>query len=576
MNSNFLVRLRFVGGVVILIALLIFAKLFFVQILHHANYSNEALSEYTSQGDSVYDRGTIYFTSADGTLIPAATLAVGYKLILIPKSLKPGDADTLYTELNQYVPLDKDMFMSKAAKTDSSYQELADQLSEDVKNKITLLNLSSVRLETEKWRYYPGNTLASQTLGFVGYTGDDLVGEYGLEREYNDVLSRSKADLYVNFFAELFTNLHKTLFQDPHAEGDIVTTIEPEVQHTLETTLGDIMTKWQTEKAGGIIIDPKTGDILAMGSLPDFDPNNFSSVKDLSVFTNPNIENDYELGSIIKSLTMSAGIDSGSITTDTTYMDPGCMTINTEHICNFDRKARGKTTMQTIFDQSLNMGATFIEQKTGKDTFRKYFYNFGVNQKTGVDMPNEIQSLVSNLQSTRDIEYATASFGQGIALTPVAAVRAFSALANGGMTVAPRVVKDIQYADGFSRAIDHPAGVQVIKPETALTVTRMLVKTVDTALVGGTLKLDHYSVAAKTGTAQMALENGRGYYPDKYLHSMFGYYPAYNPRFLVLLYIINPHGANFSNQTFSAQTLGEPFMNLAKFLTTYYDVAPDR
>lgn len=571
MNSNFQIRLNFIGGVIILVALLITAKLFFVQIMHHENYSNEALSEYTSQANGIYDRGTIYFTSADGTLIPAATLAIGYKLILIPKNLKEGEATDLYNQLSKYITLDKDEFMTKAAKSKSSYQELADHLSESVKNSISEISSKSFRLEVEKWRSYPGDRLASQVLGFVGYSGDDLLGQYGLEREYNDVLSRSKDDLYVNFFAELFTNLNKTLFRDPHAEGDIVTTIEPQVEHSLESALLDITNKWHTDKAGGIIIDPKTGDILAMASLPDFNPNDFSGVKDLAIFTNPNVENAYELGSIVKSMTMSSGLDSGAVTTDTTYIDTGCMNLNTEHICNFDKKARGKTTMQTVFDKSLNMGATFIMQKMGKNTFREYFYKFGINQKTGVDLPNEIQSIIGNLQSTREVEYATASFGQGIALTPIAAIRAFSALANNGTTISPRVVKEIQYADGFSKKIDRPDGVQVLKPETVLTVSRMLSKTVDTALAGGTLKLEHYSVAAKTGTAQMALENGRGYYPDKYLHSMFGYYPAYNPRFLVLLYAINPHGASFS-----AETLASPFMNLAKFMLTYYDVAPDR
>jgi cell division protein FtsI/penicillin-binding protein 2 len=375
----------------------------------------------------------------------------------------------------------------------------------------------------------------------------------------------------VNFFAELFTNLHKTLFRDPHSEGDIISTIDPEAQHALEQTLTDVIAKWHNDKAGGIIIDPKTGDIIAMAGFPDFDPGAYSSVKNISSFQNPNVEDVYELGSIVKALTLAAGMDAGVINEQTTYNDTGCMNLNTEHICNFDKTARGITTMQTIFDKSLNMGATFVMQRLGKEKFRDYFVKFGLTEKTGVDMPGEVSNIMNNLKSTREVEYATASFGQGIALTPVSAARAFSALANDGKTVSPRVVKAIRFPDGFTQEIKRPEPVQVLKPETSATITRMLVQTVDTNLLGGTLKLEHYAVAAKTGTAQMAREDGRGYYADQYLHSMFGYYPAYNPRFLVVLYGINP-----KNVSYSSQTMAVPFMDLAKFLLTYYDVAPDR
>ena len=554
-----------------LVALLIFAKLFFVQILHHSEYVMEATNQYVAQGDGLFDRGTIYFTQKDGTLVPAATLITTYKLAVSPQDIKAGDRDAVYQALNAITPIDQTVYDQKIVKPNDQYEVLADHLTEDVANQIKALGDKGVILEQEKQRFYPGGTMASQTLGFVGYQGNTLVGQAGLEREYNDVLSRSESDLYVNFFAELFTNLHKTFFSDPHAQGDVITSIEPQVQHTLETTLQAVSTTWHTDSAGGIIIDPQTGNILAMAGFPDFDPNNFSKVTDPSVFQNPNIERVYELGSVIKSLTMSSGLDSGAITTATTYNDPGCMNLNKEHICNFDKMPRGTTTMQTIFDQSLNMGATFIQEKMGQVAFRNYFYKFGVNQKTGVDMPDEVSNIITNLTSNLDVDYATASYGQGIALTPVSAVEAFSAVANNGMRVSPRVAIAIQYPDGYTRTLPRPAPVQVVAPEVAQTVAKMLTKTVDTALLGGELKLTHYTVAAKTGTAQVANPNGGGYYANVYLHSMFGFYPASNPRFLTLLYIVNPKNVNYASQT-----LAKPFMDLAQFLLTYYDVAPDR
>ncbi len=571
MNSSFPLRLKIVAAAFIVLGFFIITKLFLVQIVHHDDYASAAIGEYTSQVNGLYDRGTIYFTQANGTLVPAATLNARYKLVISPIDIKPENRESTYAALNEIIPIDRKAYDVSFTKPGDQYEVLADRVSESLKTKIMDLKIKGVRFEDGKERFYPGGHMASQTLGFVGFKGDDLIGRYGLEREYNDVLSRSKGDLYVNFFAELFTNLHKTLFRDPHAEGDLIATIEPEAQHMLETTLGDVTAKWHTDSAGGIIIDPKTGDIIAMAGTPDFDPANYGSVKNIGVFQNPNVEDVYELGSVMKALTMAAGLDAGVITQNTTYNDTGCMKLNTKTICNFDKVARHTTTMQTIFDKSLNMGATFIMQQLGKDKFKDYFTKFGLMEKTGVDMPGEVNDIMTNLKSTREVEYATASFGQGIALTPVAAVRAFSALANEGAIVSPRVVKSISYPDGFIHTVPRPDPVQVIKPETAATVTRMLVQTVDTNLLGGTLKMEHYAVAAKTGTAQMAREDGKGYYADQYLHSMFGYYPAYNPRFLVLLYGINPKGVDYSSQTMAI-----PFMNLAKFLLTYYDVAPDR
>lgn len=571
MNSNFPFRLTVVAICFVILGFFIIAKLFLVQIVHHKDYASAALGEYTSEVNGLYDRGTIYFTQANGTLVPAATLNSRYKLVISPIDIGPEKREETYTALNTIMPIDRKAWDVSFTKPGDQYEVLADRVSIENKNAVMALKIRGVRFEDGKERFYPGAHMASQTLGFVGFKGDDLVGRYGLERRYNDVLSRTKGDLYVNFFAELFTNLHKTLFRDPHSEGDIVATIEPETQHALEMALGEVMIKWKTDQAGGIIVDPRTGDILAMAGIPDFDPSSYGSVKDIGVFQNPNIEDVYELGSIIKALTMAAGLDAGVITETTTYNDTGCMTLNTKKICNYDKVARHITPMQTVFDKSLNIGATFVMQQLGKDKFRDYFTKFGLTEKSGVDMPGEVNNIMSNLKSTREVEYATASFGQGIALTPVSAVRAFSPLANDGLLVSPRVVKSIVYSDGFVHEIPRPEPVQVIKPETAATVTRMLVRTVDSALLGGTLKLEHYAVAAKTGTAQMAREDGKGYYADRYLHSMFGYYPAYNPRFLVLVYGINPKGVDYSSQTMAV-----PFMNLAKFLLTYYDVAPDR
>ena len=277
------------------------------------------------------------------------------------------------------------------------------------------------------------------------------------------------------------------------------------------------------------------------------------------------------MGSIIKPLTMASGLDSGAVKPDSTYYDAGRIHVDGYTISNYDGLARGTVPMQQILSQSLNVGAAHIASIMGKDAFRKYFLNLKLGTETGIDLPNETYGLVKNLQSPRDVEYATASFGQGIALTPIETVRALSTLANKGVLSTPHIAKRIEYDNGKVSEIGFPPGERVFSETTTDDVTRMLVKVVDEALAGGTVALSHYSIAAKTGTAQIADPVNGGYYDDRFLHSFFGYFPAYDPQFLIFLYTVEPKDVRYASQT-----LTDPFMELVRFLINYYNVAPDR
>jgi cell division protein FtsI/penicillin-binding protein 2 len=445
---------------------------------------------------------------------------------------------------------------------------------EKAKDRIEALKFKGVNAYTERWRSYPGGTLASNALGFVGYANDGvtLEGRYGLEKYYNDVLSRSSSGIYVNFFAAIFSGIGDSLFKDGRSEGDIITTIEPSVQAELEARISATQKNWKSDLTGGIVMDPTTGEIYAMAVSSNFDPNDFSKVKDASVFGNPMVDRVYEMGSIIKPLAMAAGLDTGAVTAKTTYDDKGSIIVNGSKISNHDGKARGQADMQKVLNESLNVGMAFVTQKLGNARLTEYFTALGFGKETGIDLPGEVRGLVSNLQSPRDIEHVTASFGQGIAMTPIETVRALSALGNGGFLPEPHIVKRIEYTSGLGKTIAHDGSSQrVFKPETSEEITRMLVRVVDEALLGGTVKQARYTVAAKTGTAQMALENGKGYYSDRYLHSFFGYFPAFKPRFIVFLFTVYPKGAQYASHT-----LTEPFIDLTKFLLSYYEVPPDR
>jgi len=526
----------------------------------------KAERQYISPTNNIYDRGSIYFQSKDGTLISAATLKSGFKLAIDPSKIK--DSEATYEALKPFTSISREDFLRKAAKKDDPYEELEKRLDDRSAGEINALKLDGVILVKNRWRYYPAENLASHTLGFVGFLGDEVLGRYGLESYYNDVLHRRGESLYTNFFAEIFSNIGKNISLSSR-EGDIVTSIEPTVQLFVEKKLSEINEKWQPSKAGAIIINPQTGAVLSMALTPSYNPNSFNQEK-IGSFTDSHVQNVFEMGSIIKALTISAGIDSGTIDAQSTYTDKGFLELNTEKISNFDGKAHGKVDMQYVLSKSLNTGAAHVALKMGSEKFREYIMKFGLGEETGIDLPNEISGLVGNLDNNREIEIATASFGQGIALTPIATVRALASLANGGKLVSPHIVNKINYEYGLSAEIDGGPDKQIIKKETSDEITRMLVEVVDKSLRNGTVKMPHYSIAAKTGTAQL-VNPGGGYFTDKYFHSFFGYFPAYNAKFLIFLYMVDPKGV-----TYASETLTMPFMDITKFIINYYNIEPDR
>ncbi len=570
MKSSFIFRTRIIIACIILFGFVLIAKLFYVQVVHSEFYSDKADHQYATPSGDIYERGTIYFTRKDGELVSAATQISGYKVAINPSKIT--DGESAYEKISTIVSLDHDSFITKATKKNDPYEEVLNKLTKAQADEISALKIPGVSIYKEKWRFYPGGNLASHVLGLVGYKGDELGGRYGLEREYNTELSRNDNNPYVNFFAEVFSNVNKTLFSDDVREGDLVTTIEPQVQGFLEKKLAEVKTKYRIDAMGGIIMNPKDGSIYAMVSQPGFDPNDLSNVEDPKVFSNPLVENVLEFGSVVKPLVMAGALDAKVVTANTTYTDKGMVTVEKKEIYNFDKKARGaNVTMQEVLNQSLNTGMVFVEQKLGRQRLRDYLMAFGIKDKTGIDLPNETSGLVSNLNVNRELEYANASFGQGIALTPIEMVRALASLANGGNLVVPHIVSSIKYNDGTSKKMEYETTPTKITKETAEEISRMLVNVMDQSLKDGKAKMEHFSVAVKTGTAQVANTSGGGYYEDRHNHSFFGYFPAYDADFIVFLYAINPKGVEYA-----AVTWADPFLEITKFLLNYYEVPPDR
>ncbi|MBI5456666.1 penicillin-binding protein 2 [Candidatus Kaiserbacteria bacterium] len=572
MRSKFVLRVRLISGLFILFAFILATRLYFVQIVHGDGYRAEAVGQYVEDGENSEHRGEIFFTRKDGTSVAAAVMQVGWKIAIRPGDL--ANPDATYAALSSVVDIDRDRFFSSVEKKDDPYEELRGRVDDDAARTIREKEMPGVLTVRDEWRMYPGNDLAAHAIGFVGYNGERREGVYGIEKYYQDTLKREGSSLYVNPFAEIFTNVAAVISSDPgNYQGNVITSIEPDVEIELERVLGNIMKEYSPRSVGGIIMDPSTGEILGIGVLPDFNPNTYNTEENARVFTNPIVESRYEMGSIMKPLTVAAGIDTGAIAPGTTYEDKGFIYKSGYRIANYDGKGRGRVAMQEILSQSLNTGVSFIVDRMGHDTFADYFEKYGLGEETGIDLPGEIAGDISAITGpgAADVDFASASFGQGIATTPIEMIRALASLANGGVLPEPHVATHIQYPSGIMRETPQAPETRVLKKESAETVTNMLVKVFDDALLNGELKQEHYSIAAKTGTAQIGGPGCDGYCEGRFLHSFFGYFPAHDPRFIILLYQVEPQGVQYASQS-----LARPFMELAKFLINYYEIPPDR
>ena len=357
--------------------------------------------------------------------------------------------------------------------------------------KIEDLEIKGIYVDSVAERFYPFGNLAAHVLGYVGPNSADKgeSGHYGIEVLYNKKLAGSPGEI------------KSTKIISPKPGDELVLTIDFSIQTEAERILATLVQVHQARGGSVIVEEPKTGKILAMGNYPTFDPNNYKEAN-LSDFLNPAVQQIYEPGSVFKIITMAAGIDSGKITPETTFVDTGTLVVSGKKIQNWDQKAHGKVTMTNVIERSINTGAAFAERQTGDDTFREYVTKFGFGEKTGVALPGEIKGDLRQLRrSAPAVAFATASFGQGVAVTPIELINAFSAIANGGALMRPYL----------NAALEPKTTRRTITPAAAEAVTQMMVSAVDKAEVA---KIKGYAVAGKTGTAQVP-DFLKGGYTDK-------------------------------------------------------------
>jgi cell division protein FtsI/penicillin-binding protein 2 len=458
--------------------------------------------------------------------------------------------------------------VAKLSKKNDFYEVLRHELTDYQFQEIQSLNLSGISFEPEIYRFYPEGELFAHVLGFIGYKEDKRVGQYGIEEYFQDLLAGQNGLVKgeVDPGGRVIIDSQELLKESEDGQH-LILTLDKTIQFMAQKELEKGLREFEAKSGSIIIMEPQSGRIMAMVSLPSFDPNDYGGAEDMQVFLNPVVSETYEPGSIFKAITFAAALDTGKIGPDTQYKDEGFVKIEGYTIRNSDNEKHDIQTMTEVLEKSLNTGAVFAVKKTGVEVFASYVRDFGFGALTSIELPGEARGDISNLAKASLIYAATASYGHGISVTPLQLIAAFGAIANQGKLVKPYLVEAVVTSDG-DMEITHPKEIrQVISRQTANTLGAMMVSVVENGF-GRRAGVEGYYVAGKTGTAEIPRKDAPGY-SEETIHSFIGFAPVENPRFVILVKLDSPESYQFASYT-AASVFGR----MVKFLLNYYGVPP--
>ena len=557
---------------------LIVGRLFYLMVWEHEFYTALAASSHETSSKLQPKRGEIFIQdSRTGVTFPVAINQDVYLMFADTREIKTNDeaekiAATLMEKFN-YAPERKTTLLAQLNKRTDPYEPIEQKIDQKKADEIRALKLEGIGFIRIPQRYYPEKTLAASVIGFVGKNKDGADwGKYGIEGYWQAELAGRGG------VAEGLRSGNGVIaprLLEPAQNGtDLVLTIDRTLQYKACERLRQGMVEYKAESAALIIMDPFTGAVLVMCSLPDFDPNNYNQVDSIDVFNNRTVFMPYEPGSIFKPIGMAAALNESVVAPTTPYTDTG----RRDGVCqgpiqNAGNRVHGAMDMTTVIVKSINTAMVYVVDHLGKDKFVKYVKRFGFGVETGIDVDTEvsgtIDSLALNKGNKLDCYSATASFGQGVTVTPLQMATAFSAIANGGNLMRPYLVKEKRFADGHVEITKPKTEFSVLSRRGASQIANMLVMAVDTGYAGRA-RVAGYRVAGKSGTAEIADSNGRGY-TQTYNHSFIGFAPAENPKYVMIVKYEKPTTHPYAEST-SAQIFGE----LSKYLMEYYQVPPSR
>lgn len=546
--------------------------MFNVQVWQHSFYKALASGQHELYQKLFPARGEIFvqdkYASDDQYCI--ATNHVLSLMYAIPDQVE--NPEEIAKKLLPYLDLDYDTVYARLSKEDDVYEPLKHKVSDVEKEIISDMDLAGIVFIEEDWRYYAEAEYFAHLTGFVGYNSEDQKqGVYGLEAYFDDELAGEQG--YLKSEKDAGGRLIPVGDQliEEAVDGDgIILTIDHNIQYFACNKLQEAVERHGANKGSVIIVNPKTGAILTMCNYPSYDPNHYEDVEDGSVFVNDAVADQYEPGSVFKIFTMAAGLDSGKIIPESTYEDTGEVKIGPYTIKNSDGKANGIQTMIDVLEKSLNTGSIHVAEQVGANSFYRYFANFGFGDYSGIDINGENSGDLSGLETGKEIYMATASFGQGLTVTPIQLLMAGAAIANQGTLMKPYLVEKTIKPDGTEIENTPQEVRQVISPSAATALSAMMVKVIDNGHAAHAA-VDGYYLAGKTGTAQVSREDGNGYDQNRHKDSFIGFGPLADPQFVILVKLDEP-----KDVLWSASSAAPLFGEIAEYIVNYLHIPPDR
>lgn len=553
-------------AVLIMVAGVLVLRLFFLQIVDTSDLEAKNLGQVQVDRKLQSPRGTIY----DRHGSPLAMSVVTKSLYADPQMLKKNPED-IAELVAPYVSISKEAIVENL-KEDTAFVWL-DRMMEPDKSKAVEKIIEDEKLEglnfvEESKRYYPNGNLAAQVLGFVG-TEDK--GLDGLEMVLDDELKGGLTKEVVATDRKGNAIFGSVLAQYLPDKGKSVTlTIDATVQFIAERALEQAMVDIKPAHASVIVMDPKTGEILAMANRPTYDPNHYDKGKEQD-FKNIAVTNLYEPGSTFKPIIASAALASGKWTVDTVYNDTGSIMASGHVMQNWNGdEGYGKVRLLEILKFSINTGMARLGLTTGPEILSEYVHKYGFGQPTGIELPGEGEGLLFNPEEMADIDTASMSIGQGIAVTPLQMVRAFGAIANGGILMKPHIVKAYNNPDGtVASETQTESQGQAIPENVASTIVDILEKEVSEG-GGNKAMVEGYHFGGKTGTAQKLNTEYGGYLDGRYIASFIGFGPVEDPKFVVLVAIDDPSNGSI----YGGQIVAPVFKDIMSQLVRYYQISP--
>lgn len=571
-------------GVIIFIFFVVISRLFYWQVVKGASLQAEAEDQYKRSLTKQGSRG--FILTADGK--PLVTnrqvfrvFAQPYALVQEPKSVATTLTDLLITDLQDYQVASgeadralvkeqlKSSLLEKLANKESKWVSLALNVSEETKRKISELKITAIGFDPYEVRAYPEASMAAQLTGFVGKNENGLdTGYFGVEGGLDQELKgrELKTTILTDALGQQLTAEQRN--QASNLNGrDVSLTIRRDIQSIAERQLQKGMLKYGAQSGEVIIMEPKSGKIMAMASAPSFDQARFFSY-DAELYRNPSLSNLYEPGSTFKVLTVAAGIDAGLISADTQCDKcSGPRTFGKYTIKTWNEAYNPNITMTDALAKSDNIAMIFIAEKLGAERLKKYLQNFGIGEAIHIDLQGDIETPFP--KQWGPVELATISFGQGISVTSLQLVRAIGAIANDGRMMRPLIVEGVKdRSTGEFRASEVREERQVVSKETSDTLTTMMIASAHHGEAQWTASHTH-QIAGKTGTSQIPA--GGRYLEDQTIASFVGFAPPQDPQFVMLVKFVGP-----TSSIWAAETAAPLWYSIASELYLALGIPPDR